>query len=269
MPSITRKQFKKNQMLDQVFKNDLGNHITSLAGTSVVGVNKLLSRRDECTDINADFFQFGCIPYHSSQFTNSLEEDQIALLDRCLEQVKNDRRCVGNKIYTGLMRKSYWPVHVSLKEEEVVYKIFEFVPTFQVFTKLVDEDDVVHIRVTFEHEQKYRGNNIRILIRFDLECNNDNSDYLIQLRIRDESAEDLIYYNIVTFEEMRNLVQRLIHEPFVDFTSDENDVNHEINSPQLPIRLKGNLPGQEICIFCRNGSLENYSTKTLMEIHRH
>ena len=106
MPSITRRQFKKNKMLDQVFKNDIGDNITSLAGTSVLGVNKLLSRRDECTDINADFFQFGCIPYHSSQFTNSLEEDQIALLDRCLEQVKNDRRCVGNKTYTGIMRKS-------------------------------------------------------------------------------------------------------------------------------------------------------------------
>lgn len=233
--------------LHEIFEQpDLTNKIQKIAGTSLVGVCKTLSSRDECTNVNQAFFESGCVPYHASQYKEALTQSDISLLDRCLSRVKNDRRCRGKGFYIGQMRKFFWPQHVIIKEEHVIKSIFDMIPNYENYKKLIDQGQSDLIRLVFTHEQIYQGQLINFEIRFDIDIRIDTEDFSIEFKLKDTTNEELLHSKMYTFEEMRTFVENLLTQSFVDVNVIDENFSEKVAIPV--IRLQGSLPGQMVVI---------------------
>ena len=234
-----RKQSNMKKLTEQIFKEgDMREKIEQEAGTSNVGVCRNSSAKNECTNVNKTFFEHGCVPYHRSQFSVTPNEVQISLLERCLSRVRNDPRCIGQRIYKGRMRKRYWLEDVEIEENDILEIIFDFIPPDEEYKKIQEIQDSECLRLTFHTQnQLFRSEYVDIRIVFVIEYDYVAQGITAHCRIFDDDAEDIMYDRMYTLDEMRTFTLNMITQPFID-----------IEVEDTTIRLKGNHKGQRIIL---------------------
>tara|TARA_B100000482_G_C12603167_1_gene296056 strand:- start:225 stop:974 length:750 start_codon:yes stop_codon:yes gene_type:complete len=231
---ITRsRRQRKQQIIENVLEGDLREELEKVAGTSLVSVNRRTSNSDKCTEINKKHFREGCVPFHSSQYTEKPSNEHISLLERCLQRVHNDPRCVGGQLYRGKMRKKYWLEEVEIPEKSVAQNIFELIPERDEYEKLQENGESDGIRLGFVFKQRLEGEYVMMRIIFTI----DDFDN-ISCAAYDDTNENLLYNKDYTFEEMHRFVNDMITKTFVDVDSGNNRI----------LRIKGKHIGQKILL---------------------
>ena len=198
-----------------------------------VAADTMHGNRTKALPLIKKHFREGCVPFHSSQFAEKPSKEHISLLERCLQRVHNDPRCVGGQLYRGRMRKKYWLEEVEIPAKDVLQSIFELIPERDEYEKLQENGETENIRLGFVFKQILEGEYIMMRIIFTI----DDFDN-ISCNMYDDTNENSLYNEEYTFEEMHRFVNDMITKTFVDVDFGNNRI----------LRIKGKHIGQKILL---------------------